>query len=278
MTKPAAGPLPGLPVPGRTVVVGILNVTPDSFSDGGQFEQAEDAIAHGLQLAALGADVVDVGGESTRPGAERVPATEELARTLPVVQGLTAAGVLVSIDTTRASVAGAAVDAGAVLINDVSGGRRDPDMSTLVADRGVAYVVMHSRGTSADMQSHAVYDDVVAEVRAELDERIAALATAGVRRDQLVLDPGIGFAKTAEHNVQLLASLGSLGTPLLVGASRKSFLGALLDGRAVDDRDDATQAITAICAMEGVWGVRVHDVRAAADAVRVVAAVRSSRC
>jgi len=258
-------------------VLGILNVTPDSFSDGGQFAQAQDAVGRGLQLARDGADIVDVGGESTRPGAARVSAAEELARTLPVVQGLAAAGVLVSIDTTRASVAAAAIDAGAVLVNDVSGGRRDADMPGLVAARGLAYVVMHSRGTSADMQSLAQYADVVAEVRQELADRVAVLVAAGVRPEQLVLDPGIGFAKTWEHNLQLLASLPALGAPLLVGASRKSFLGTLLDDRPVDDRDDATQAVTTVCAMAGVWGVRVHDVRAAADAVRVVAALKNAR-
>ncbi|MEP7055559.1 MAG: dihydropteroate synthase [Actinomycetota bacterium] len=269
--------LPGLPLLDRTLVLGVLNVTPDSFSDGGLFVAHDAAVAHGLLLAADGADLVDVGGESTRPGAARVCAQEELERVLPVVRRLAAAGVLVSIDTTRASVAAAAVDAGAVLVNDVSGGRGDANMPALIASRGVAYVVMHSRGTSTDMQSLAVYTDVVAEVRDELAARVVALTAAGVHLEQIVLDPGIGFAKTAEHNVQLLASLQSLGSPLLVGASRKSFLGSLLDGRAVDDREDATQAITAVCAWEGIWGVRVHEARPAADAVRVVAALREAR-
>lgn len=277
MTGSSAGALPGLPAADRTLVLGILNVTPDSFSDGGRFVSHAEAVARGLQLVADGADVVDIGGESTRPGAARVSPADELERTVPVVSELAAAGVPVSIDTTRAAVAAAAIDAGAVLVNDVSGGRGDADMAALVADRGVAYVVMHSRGTSADMQSLAVYDDVVAQVRAELAARVSALVAAGVRSEQLVLDPGIGFAKTPEHNVRLLACLRSLGSPLLVGASRKSFLGALLDDRAVDDRDDATQAITAIAAWEGVWGVRVHEARPAADAVRVVAALRGAR-
>jgi dihydropteroate synthase len=269
--------LPGLPALDRTLVMGILNVTPDSFSDGGLFAAHDAAVARGLLLATDGADIVDVGGESTRPGAARVSEADELERTLPVVRELAAAGVPVSIDTTRSSVAAAAVDAGALLVNDVSGGRGDAQMRALVADRGVAYVVMHSRGTSADMQSLAVYADVVAEVRAELEAVVASFLAAGVRRDQMVLDPGIGFAKTAEHNLQLLSCLHSIGSPLLVGASRKSFIGTLLDGRAVDDREDATQAITAICAWEGVWGVRVHEARPAADAVRVAAALRRAR-
>lgn len=258
-------------------MLGILNVTPDSFSDGGLFVTHDAALARGLELAADGADIVDVGGESTRPGAARVSAAEELERTLPVVRDLAAAGVRVSIDTTRASVAAAAIDAGAVLVNDVSGGRGDAAMAALVADRGVAYVVMHSRGTSADMASLAVYADVVTEVRAELEAVVTALIAAGVRREALILDPGIGFAKTAQHNVRLLAALASLGSPLLVGASRKSFIGVLLDDRPVDDRDDATQALTAVCAWEGVWGVRVHEARPAADAVRVVGALRRAR-
>lgn len=280
MTGSAAFDLPGLPaLPAleRTLVVGILNVTPDSFSDGGLFAAHDAAVARGLKLVADGADIVDVGGESTRPGAARVSPAEELARTLPVVSELAAAGVRISVDTTRASVAAAAIDAGAVLVNDVSGGRGDAGMAALVAASGVAYVVMHSRGTSADMASLAVYDDVVAEVRTELASRVAALVAAGVRSEALILDPGIGFAKTVDHNLRLLASLPALGSPLLVGPSRKSFLGALLDGRPVDDRDDATQAITAVCALAGVWGVRVHEARPAADAVRVVAALRATR-
>lgn len=277
MSGSAALAPPGLPAPGRTLVLGILNVTPDSFSDGGLFASRADAVARGLELAAQGADIVDVGGESTRPGALRVSPEEELARVEPVVRDLVAAGVPVSIDTTRSSVAAAAIAAGAILVNDVSGGRGDADMAHLVASAGVSYVVMHSRGTSADMASLAVYDDVVADVRREIETLVRSLVAAGVGRHQLILDPGLGFAKTAQHNVTLLAALAELGAPLLIGASRKSFLGSLLDDRAVDDRDDATQAITAVCAWEGVWGVRVHDARAAADAVRVVAALRRER-
>ena len=273
--------LPGLPALGRTRVVGVLNVTPDSFSDGGLFADTRTAVRHGLALAGAGADLVDVGGESTRPGARRVAEDEELRRVHPVVSRLADAGVPVSIDTTRGSVAKAALAAGARLVNDVSGGS-DPRLVELVAESGVACVLMHSRGTSADMAGHAHYVDVVREVAAELAERLAAVSIRGVRSEQVLLDPGIGFAKDAGHNWALLAHLDQLrvgGRPLLVGASRKSFLGTLLTGpdgqqRGVGDRDDATQALTAILAADEVWGVRVHAARPAADAVRVVAALR----
>ncbi|MGZ4618170.1 MAG: dihydropteroate synthase [Frankiaceae bacterium] len=276
--------LPELPALGRTRVLGVLNVTPDSFSDGGLFADTDAAVRHGLDLAATGADIVDVGGESTRPGAQRVAEDEELRRVQPVVAHLAREGVRVSIDTTRGSVAKSALDAGARLVNDVSGGA-DPLLVDLVAASGVAYVLMHMRGTSADMSSRAVYHDVVGEVAAELEKRVAAVGERGVRSEQVLVDPGIGFAKNAGHNWQLLAHLDQLragGRPLLVGPSRKSFLGALLAGpngqpRAVGDRDDATQALTAIVAAQGVWGVRVHAVRPAADAVRVAAALRQAR-
>jgi dihydropteroate synthase len=272
------------PALGRARVFGILNVTPDSFSDGGRFETPEAAVRAGLRLLNEGADVLDVGGESTRPGATRVSAAEERARIEPVVTGLVAAGARVSVDTTRASVAAAALDAGAVLVNDVSGGA-DPEMFPLVAERGVPYVLMHSRGPSADMLSRAVYRDLIREVTVELGARLAAAHDAGVAEDQIVLDPGVGFAKTADHNWTLLAMLDrlfALGRPLLVGTSRKSFLGALLadvDGtaRPIDERDDATQATTALVASAGAWGVRVHAVRPAADAVRVAAALVAAR-
>jgi dihydropteroate synthase len=271
----------GLDLPDdRCLVMGVVNVTPDSFSDGGAFLDPAAAVAHGLRLVAEGADLVDVGGESTRPGADRVDAEEERARVLPVVRALAADGVVVSVDTTRASVAEAALDAGASLVNDVSGGTADPAMAKLVAATGVPYVLMHSRGPSADMQSRATYADVVAEVGAELAARLADLVAAGVDPEQVVLDPGLGFAKTAAHNWALLGRLGelaTLGRPLLVGASRKSFLGALLGDRPVDDRDDATQATTVLAAAAGAWCVRVHVVRPAADAVRVVAATRGAR-
>ena len=247
--------------------MGIVNVTPDSFSDA----HLSDAVDHGRRLLADGADLLDVGGESTRPGAERVPADEELARVLPVVRAL-AAEAPVSVDTTRASVAAAAIEAGAVMVNDVSGGLADEAMLPTVAAAGVAYVAMHWRGHSADMQARAVYDDVVADVRAELALRRDAAVAAGI--GDLVLDPGLGFAKEADHNwalLQDLASLTALGCPLLVGASRKSFLGALLDGRPAPARDAATAAVTVLAAQAGAWAVRVHDVAASADAVRVVA-------
>ena len=275
--------LPGLPGLGRTRVLGVLNVTPDSFSDGGLFAGTEAAVRHGMALAEAGADIVDVGGESTRPGAQRVAEDEQLRRVQPVVTHLAREGIPVSIDTTRGSVARAALDAGARLVNDVSGGS-DPLLVELVAESGVAFVLMHTRGTSADMSGRARYGDVVTEVAAELEKRLAAVTERGVRTDQVLVDPGIGFAKNAGHNWRLLAHLDQLrvgGRPLLVGASRKSFLGALLTGsdgqpRAVGDRDDATQALTAILAAEAVWGVRVHAARPAADAVRVVVALRQA--
>src|SRR4051812_17990947 len=266
----------------RTLVTGVLNVTPDSFSDGGRYADTASAISHGLELVADGADIVDVGGESTRPGAERIDAGSEAARVIPVIRELAAAGVVVSVDTMRASIAEAAVDAGAVFVNDVSGGTADPAILKTVAAADVPYVIVHSRGPSADMQSRAVYDDVVPAVIAELRARLDAALDAGIEGSHLVIDPGIGFAKTAEHNWALLhrvTELDALGHPLVVGASRKAFLGRLLarsDGnpRAADERDDATTALTALLAEAGVWAVRVHDVRGSADAVRVAAALR----
>lgn len=262
-----------------TRVMGIINVTPDSFSDGGAYPDPLDAVSAGRRMVAAGADLVDVGGESTRPGASRVSAHEELRRVLPVVAQLTDAGVRVSVDTSRASVAAAAVDAGAVMVNDVSGGS-DAELLRLVAERGVHYVLMHARGSSADMADRAVYGDVVAEVVHELAERLDVVLAAGVAENRVIIDPGIGFAKTAVHNWALLASLealASFGRPLLVGTSRKSFLGAAVVGpgespRPVDERDDATQATTTLLAAAGVWAVRVHRVRPAVDAVRVVEA------
>jgi len=259
--------------------MGVVNVTPDSFSDG--WPSAAQAIRHGLQLLEHGADLLDVGGESTRPGAGRVAEVEELRRVLPVVQGLVAAGAVVSVDTMRAPVAEAAVDAGARMVNDVSGGLADPAMLPLVARLGVPYVAMHWRGHSVDMQSRAHYDDVVQEVREELSARREAAVHAGVRTDRLLLDPGLGFAKDAAHNWALLRQLPELvdlGQPLLVGASRKGFLGELLaapggERRPVGERDAATAAVTVLAAQAGVWAVRVHEVGPSADAVRVAAAV-----
>jgi dihydropteroate synthase len=263
--------------------MGVVNVTPDSFSESGLHFDIDAAIAHGLSLVADGADLIDVGGESTRPGAARIECVEELRRVLPVVASLAAAGIFVSIDTMRAEVAEAALEAGARLVNDVSGGLADPALPRLVAQAGVPYVVMHWRGHSADMYAKAMYDDVVREVSDELRARVDAVVDAGVDAEALVIDPGIGFAKQAEHNWQLLAHLDqliSIGFPVLVGASRKSFLGALLatDERPRDamDREDATTAITTLAAQAGAWGVRVHSARPSADAVRVVAATRHS--
>jgi dihydropteroate synthase len=265
--------------------MGVLNVTPDSFSDGGCFADLDVAVAHGLAMADAGADYVDVGGESTRPGADRIDAEEERRRVVPVVRELTAAGVRVSVDTTRTEVAEAALGAGAVLVNDISGGLADDGMAELVAGAGVPWVLMHWRGHSREMYAQASYGNVVAEVCAELSARVDAALSAGVDAGQLVLDPGLGFAKQAAHNWELLAALPrvvALGLPVLVGASRKSFLGRLLadaDGtlRAASGRDAATLATTVLAAEAGAWGVRVHDAAASADAVRTVAAVQRAR-
>jgi dihydropteroate synthase len=266
---------------GRCRVMGVINVTPDSFSDGGEYADVDRAVEHGLALMREGADILDVGGESTRPGAERVSPEEERRRVEPVVAALAAAGATVSIDTMRASTAAAALAAGASIVNDVSGGQGDAGLPRLVAEAGVPYVVMHWRAHSDRMQEHADYRNVVAEVCDELTERLDAVIAAGVAPEQTILDPGLGFAKRAEHNWTLLAHLdrlSALGRPLLVGASRKSFLGTLLgagEPRPVMDRDDATAALTAVVAMTGAWGVRVHAVRASADAVRVVERMRA---
>jgi dihydropteroate synthase len=270
---------------GRTRVVGVLNVTPDSFSDGGEFLDAQRAVAHGLAMASDGADLVDVGGESTRPGAERIPVDIELARVLPVVSSLAAAGVAVSIDTTRAEVARRALDAGASVVNDVSGGTADREMYGVIAQLGVPYILMHSRGPSAQMTSCATYGDIAQDVADELRIRYEAALAAGVDAEQIVLDPGIGFHKVGAQNWPLLAQLdrlAALGRPLLVGTSRKSFLGSLLadaDGspRPPAERDDATHATTALLAAAGVWAVRVHQVGPSLDAVRVAAAWNAAR-
>ncbi|MFE2750371.1 dihydropteroate synthase [Actinosynnema sp. NPDC059335] len=257
--------------------MGVLNVTPDSFSDGGRYLDLDDAVAHGVAMFRRGADLVDVGGESTRPGADRVPPEVEARRVAPVIRALVAEGVPVSVDTTRAEVARAALDAGASIVNDVSGGLADPGMAPLVASAGVPYVLMHWRGHSRRMDRLAVYDDVVRDVRDELCRRVDDALAAGVASDAIVLDPGLGFAKNAEHNWRLLHGLGSLlelGFPVLVGASRKRFLGALLGDRAPDGREDATAAVSALAAFNGAWGVRVHDVGRSLDAVAVARAWR----
>jgi dihydropteroate synthase len=259
--------------------MGVLNVTPDSFSDGGQYLDRERAVAHGIELARYGADLVDVGGESTRPGAVRPSVDEELDRVVPVVERLVAAQVAVSVDTMRAVVAEAAVAAGAVLVNDVSGGRADETMFATMARLGTPYVLMHWRAHSVEMARHTDYDDVVEDVAEELSSQLEAALAAGIARERVALDPGIGFSKTADQNWQVLARLDrlhELGLPLLVATSRKRFLGHLLadeDGelRPPLERDDATTATTALAAAAGAWCVRAHDARATADAVRVVA-------
>lgn len=261
----------------RTLVMGVVNVTPDSFSDGGQWFTPQAALAHGLALLEQGADLLDVGGESTRPGAGRVPEDEELRRVVPVVRALAERGAVVSVDTTRVAVAEAAVAAGALVVNDVSGGLAEPEIHQVVARTGVVYVAMHWRGHADVMDDRADYDDVVDDVRRELAARVAELREAGVRDEQIVLDPGLGFAKPGSANWPLLARLDELladGFPVLVGASRKRFLGHLLagpDGTPVPpmERDHATAAVSALAAAAGAWCVRVHETRSTADAVRV---------
>ena len=265
----------------RMSVVGVLNVTPDSFSDGGRYTSLDDAVAHGLAMRDAGADLIDVGGESTRPGARRVDAEEETRRVLPVIRELAAAGVPLSIDTYRAAVAAAALEAGVAVVNDVSGGLADPGMAVVVRDAHCPWILMHWRGHSEHMQQLAQYDDVVKDVRTELLARVDAAVAAGVDESCLVIDPGLGFAKTGEHNWTLLAAIDTFvdtGLPVLVAASRKSFLGRLLpdaegNPRPVGDREAATTAITAYCALHRVWGVRVHEVRPSVDAALAMAAV-----
>lgn len=262
------------------VVMGIVNVTPDSFSDGGKYFTARRAIGHGLTLCEDGADIVDVGGQSTRPGALPVSPEEERARVLPVVRGLAAEGIRVCVDTMCAEVADAAVRAGASAVNDVSGGLADPSMAALIAATGVPYIVMHWRGPSKDMYRYAQYKDVVADVRCELSQRVECLMAAGVGAGQIVLDPGLGFAKRPEHDWALLGrlpELTGLGLPVLIGASRKSFIGAVLQGVAGEPvppgaRDTATAALSALAAASGAWGVRVHNVSVNRDAVQMAAA------
>ncbi|MBG6183538.1 dihydropteroate synthase [Arthrobacter sp. CAN_A214] len=289
-TGPATSPLPlirpvrvaktfsALPKD-RSVVMGILNVTPDSFSDGGRYASTDDAIAHGLRLLYAGADIIDVGGESTRPSAADVPLERELERVLPVVRALVKAGALISVDTMHSETAEQALDAGAEIVNDISGAAFEPDMPGLIAARGVPYILTHRRGTARTMDSLATYSDVVEEVLAELLEIRDTFVGAGVAADQIILDPGIGFAKTDRHNWEVLRSLErftSLGHRVLVGASRKRFLGTLLTsaGKAAApaERDSATLAASTLAAANGAWGVRVHDAGATLDAVKVAAA------
>ena len=271
--------MPELPQAQRTLVMGILNVTPDSFSDGGRYLATDSAIAHGLRLAAAGADIVDVGGESTRPGAEPVTPDEEARRVIPVIAALSGEGIAVSIDTMHSSVARAAVEAGAVLINDVSAGLADAAMPATVADVGVDVVAMHWRAPSQQMDALDSYDDVVAEVRGELERRVGAFADAGVSTDRIILDPGLGFAKITESNWPLLARMDEWAgdARVLIGASRKRFLGAVIARDGVDAadpaaREHATTAVTTLAATAGAWAVRVHDPTAARDAIAVVSA------
>jgi dihydropteroate synthase len=261
--------------------MGVVNVTDDSFSDGGLFLDRDRAIQHGLELAAQGAAIVDVGGESTRPGATRIDARIESARVLPVIKELAEQGVKVSIDTMHAEVAERALESGAKIVNDVSGGRADPNMAPLLAQANVPWVLMHWRSVGAE-QPHAVpdYHDVVAEVRDEILTTVDAAVHAGVDPANVIIDPGLGFAKTAEHNWALLRALPelvSVGIPVLVGASRKRFLGSVLAGpdgelRPPNGRETATAVISALAGLHGVWGVRVHDVRASVDALKVLEA------
>lgn len=262
-------------------VVGVVNVTDDSFSDGGRYLCTDNAVAHGLVLAAEGAGIVDVGGESTRPGATRIDPRVESSRVAPVVKALAAQGITVSIDTMHADVARTALENGARIVNDVSGGRADPAMAPLVAEAGVLWVLMHWRSVSSNRPHQAPhYRDVVAEVRSELLAGVDDAVAAGVDPAKLVIDPGLGFAKTGQHNWALLHALPELvstGVPVLLGASRKRFLGTLLAGpdgspRPPDGRETATAVISALAALHGAWGVRVHDVRASVDALKVVGA------
>ncbi|MFJ7337777.1 dihydropteroate synthase [Streptomyces sp. NPDC101110] len=279
------GRVAGLPERDRCAVMGVVNVTPDSFSDGGRFFDTTAAVKRGLGLVTEGADLIDVGGESTRPGATRVDEDEELRRVIPVVRGLASEGVTVSVDTMRASVAERALAAGAALVNDVSGGLADPRMIPAVADAGAPFVVMHWRGFLQGGNVRGEYADVVTEVVDELHARVEAVLAGGIAPDRVIVDPGLGFSKDAEHDLALLASLDrvlDLGHPLLVAASRKRFLGRVLAGPdgpppPARERDAATAAVSALAAHAGAWAVRVHEVRATADAVRVARAIARAR-
>ena len=261
----------------RTLVMGVLNVTPDSFSDGGRFDDTEIAISHALQMIEDGADIIDIGGESTRPGSERISVQVELDRVLPVIAGLVNSGVAISIDTMRAEVARAAIEAGACMINDVSGGKSDPEILSYVSTLTVPYILMHWRGPSNIMNTLTDYNDVVADVTNEISKQVDVAVSAGIARERIAIDPGIGFAKTVDQNWPILKHLEvleGLGLPILMGASRKKFLGELLakDGvaRDSDERESATTAISTLMAARGLWAVRVHDVKPTRDAIAVV--------
>lgn len=262
----------------RTLVMGVINVTPDSFSDGGKFLNAKNAIEEGLLMMKHGADIIDIGGESTRPGSERISADEELSRVMPVIQELVADGAIISIDTMRAEVAKAAIDAGAAIVNDISGGKSDPEMLRYVASINVPYILMHWRGPSNVMQQLTDYNNVAHDVAHEISAQVDVAVAAGVDRNRIVVDPGIGFAKTPDQNwpiLQDLEAIDDLELPVLWGVSRKRFLGELLadtngELRAVTEREDATTALSTYFALAGAWCVRVHDVRASRDAIAVV--------
>ncbi|GAA2560374.1 dihydropteroate synthase [Neomicrococcus aestuarii] len=288
-TGPATSPLPvikkstvktfdSLPKD-RTLVMGILNVTEDSFSDGGKYLNFDDAIQHGLRMMYAGADIIDVGGESTRPGADFVAPEDEAKRVVPVVAALVKAGAVVSVDTVHTSTARAALDAGAHIINDVSGLTHEPDMPALIAERGVPYVLMHRRGDQQSMTGLTEYTDVLEDVVAELKQVRETFLQAGVKPEKIIIDPGLGFAKDARHNWELLKNLDKLqelGHPVLIGTSRKRFLGSLLaaNGKpaAPAERDHATAATTTLSAAQGAWAVRVHNIEESLDAVKVATA------
>ena len=258
----------------RTLVMGVLNVTPDSFADGGRHFEMGAALTRAREMISEGVDIIDVGGESTRPGSDRITFEEERDRTIPVVEALRELGAVISIDTTRSEIAKLAIAAGATYVNDISGGLSDSEMPAVIAAHPeVQYIAMHWRGESKEMQSRASYKSVVNEVRQELEERADTLIAAGIRPEQLILDPGIGFAKTGEHNWELLRNIDRLqllGYPILVGVSRKRFLGDLVGAENPDDRDFATIALTTEMARKGVWGVRTHSVKPHVDAIAVV--------
>lgn len=269
----------GLPTD-RTIVMGILNITPDSFADGGRYEKKESATQRGLVMLEEGVDIIDIGGESTRPGAERVSSEEEQRRVLPVIEALAKAGAIISIDTTRAQTAEKSIAAGARIVNDISAGLSDSEMLSTVAALSSPYIAMHSRGESKDMHTRALYVDVVKEVASEFCARVEAALAAGIAAENLILDPGLGFAKESEHNWALLDNLEkleALGFPILIGASRKRFLGALVghdSTGAPDEREAATIALTGLLAQRGTWGVRVHSVKPHRDAIAVAGRFR----
>ncbi len=258
----------------RTLVMGILNVTPDSFADGGKHFTTESALSRAKAMIEEGVDIIDIGGESTKPGSERITAAEEEQRVIPVLEKVIPLGVEVSIDTTRSSIAAKAIKLGVKYVNDVSGGLADKEMYSLIAKHPkVQYVIMHWRGHSKAMQDLATYKDVVKEVKEELEERINSATESGVDPEQIIIDPGIGFSKTSEHNWELLKNLDRLsllGYPILIGASRKRFLGELIEGTNPDDREAATLAITAAMAKQGIWGVRTHSVKPHRDVIATI--------